>query len=155
MTVAFSTNRMPTNGQYHFPPELYYDRTTHVWARYDGGVLTLGLDALGLESLGDMAYISLQAVGFPIKRGESIGSLEAAKMVGDLIAPVSGAIAARNEVVLSDPGLINRDPYGAGWIIQITPADWGSESATLVHGAELTAWVEAEIGRYRKQGWIE
>ena len=140
---------------YSFPPDLYYDRTTHVWARYDGNLATLGLDALGLESLGDMAYISLQAVGFPVKRGESIGSLEAAKMVGDLIAPVSGAIAARNESVLSDPGLINRDPYGAGWIIQITPTDWAGDSTDLVHGAELATWVEAEIGRYRKQGWIE
>ncbi len=146
---------MSTNGHDAFPPELYYDRVTHVWARDDGATVTIGLDALGLESLGDMAYLSLQASGVPVRRGEAIGSLEAAKMVGDLIAPVSGVIAARNEEVLRDPGLINRDPYRAGWLVQITPSDWARESAELVHGAALTAWVKAEVERYRMQGWIK
>ncbi|MBI3242574.1 MAG: glycine cleavage system protein H [Chloroflexi bacterium] len=145
---------MPTNGHYSFPPELYYDRATHVWVRPDGEGVTIGLDALGLESLGDMAYLSLQAVGLPARRGETLGSLEAAKMVGDLIAPVSGVITARNEAVLHDPSLINRDPYGAGWIVQLAPSDWERDSVELVHGAELKLWVEAEIERYRAQGWI-
>ena len=136
---------MPTDGHYSFPPDLYYDRSTHVWVRYEGKVVTLGFDALGLESLGDMAYVSLQAVGILVRRGEAMGSLEAAKMVGDLIAPVSGTITARNEDVLRDPGLVNRDPYGEGWVLQLTPSDWINESAELVHGVELTAWVEAEI----------
>jgi glycine cleavage system H protein len=138
-----------------FPPDLYYDRTTHVWARYDGEGVTIGLDALGLESLGDIAYLSLPAAGTAVQRGESSGSLEAAKMVGDLIAPVSGLITARNEAVLHDPGLINRDPYHAGWIVHLTPADWAGDSTQLIHGAELMPWVEAEIERYRSQGWID
>ncbi|MBI5350897.1 MAG: glycine cleavage system protein H [Chloroflexi bacterium] len=146
---------MSTNTNYTFPKDLYYDRATHIWARYDDETVTIGLDALGLESLGDMAYISLQAVGLPVQRGESIGSLEAAKMVGDVIAPVGGVIAARNEDVLRDPSLINRDPYGAGWILQITPSAWDADSEQLVHGAGVSAWVESEIERYRSQGWIE
>jgi len=153
---------MPTNGHYSFPAELYYDRSTHLWVRRapkgcfaKGEVVTIGLDALGLESLGDMAYISLQATGLPVRRGEAVGSMEAAKMVGDLIAPVSGTIAARNEAVLRDPGLVNRDPYGKGWLLQLRPSDWARESAELVYGDELAAWVEAEIERYRSQGWID
>ncbi len=146
---------MSTNTNYTFPKDLYYDRATHIWARHDGETVTVGLDALGLESLGDMAYISLQAVGLPVQRGESIGSLEAAKMVGDVIAPVGGVIAARNENVLRDPSLINRDPYGAGWILQITPSAWENDSHQLAHGTDVTAWVESEIERYRSQGWIE
>lgn len=146
---------MSANGHYSFPPELYYDPATHVWARNDGESVTVGLDALGLESLGDMAYISLQAVGGPARRGEPLGTMEAAKMVGDLTAPVSGAILARNEDVLLDPGIINRDPYGAGWIVQITPSNWQGDSAELVHGEALAVWVAAEIARYRQQGWIE
>lgn len=146
---------MSANGHYHFPPELYYDPSTHVWARRDGDAVTIGLDALGLESLGDMAYLSLQAVGIPTRRGESIGTMEAAKMVGDLIAPISGAITARNEDVLRDPGIINRDSYGDGWVVKIKPSDWDSESEELVHGARLAAWIAAEIERYRQQGWIE
>jgi len=144
-----------SNPNYLFPQDLYYDNATHTWARYENGVVTIGLDSLGLESLGDMAYISLQAAGMPVRRGESIGSLEAAKMVGDVIAPVGGVIAARNEDVLRDPSLINRDPYGAGWILQITPSAWDADSAQLVHGADVSAWVESEIERYRSQGWID
>lgn len=146
---------MSTNGHYSFPPELYYDGATHVWVRYADGEATLGLDALGLESLGDMAYVSLPVVGRPVNRGEAIGSLEAAKMVGDLLAPVSGAIAARNEAVLRDPALVNADPYGAGWLVRLTPAQWERESAELIHGDALLAWVAAEIERYRTQGWID
>lgn len=146
---------MPTNGRYSFPSELYYDRSTHIWARADGEVVTIGLDALGLESLGDMAYVSLHPVGVPVRRGEAVGSVEAAKMVGDLVAPVSGVIAAHNEAVLRDPGLINRDPYGEGWIIRLTPSDWAGESGELAHGETVKAWVEEEVQRYKKQGWIE
>lgn len=146
---------MPTHGHYSFPPDLYYDRATHIWVRNGSGVVTIGLDALSLESLGDMAYISLQAVGIRVRRGEPVGTLEAAKMVGDLIAPVSGTIAARNEEVLRDPTHVNRDPYGAGWLLQLTPSDWARESTELVHGDGLTAWVEAEMERYRSQGWID
>jgi glycine cleavage system H protein len=146
---------MPTRDDYTFPPDLYYDRATHIWVRNDGDVVTAGLDALSLESLGDMAYISLQAVGSRVRRGEPVGTLEAAKMVGDLIAPVSGTIASRNEEVLRDPTHVNRDPYGAGWLLQLTPSDWARESTELVHGDGLMAWVEAEMERYRSQGWIE
>ncbi len=143
------------DSHYAFPPDLYYDRATHVWARPGGVNVTIGLDSLGLESLGDIAYLSLQAVGLPVRRGEAAGSLEAAKMVGDLVAPLSGTIVGRNEAVLSDPGLVNRDPYGAGWLLQIAPSDWGRESADLIHGDEIAAWVTAEVARYRTQGWID
>jgi glycine cleavage system H protein len=146
---------MLVNARYSFPPELYYDRSAHVWARADGDTVTIGLDALGLESLGDIAYLSLHPAGVPVRRGEAVGSVEAAKMVGDLLAPVSGVIVARNEAVLRDPGLVNRDPYGEGWIARIAPSEWARESAELVHGIDLKPWVEAEIERYRAQGWTD
>lgn len=146
---------MPANGHYSFPPDLYYDGATHTWARHDGGTVTVGLDTLGLESLGDMAYVALHAVGEAVRRGEAAGSLEAAKMVGDFISPVSGALVARNEDVLRDPGIVNRDPYGAGWLLKIAPSNWAAESAELVHGDALAGWIEAEVERYRTQGRIE
>jgi glycine cleavage system H protein len=146
---------MSTHNSYSFPPDLYYDRSTHVWARPEGDSVTLGLDALGLGSLGDLAFLSLQAVGLPVKRGEAVGSMEAAKMVGDLLTPVSGTIMARNEAVLRDPGLVNRDPYAEGWLLRLAPSDWARESAELVHGDGLSAWVKAEIERYRSQGWVD
>src|SRR3989338_636734 len=106
------------NGYYHFPAELYYDRATHLWVRSAGAAATIGLDALGLESLGDMAYVTLPAIGASVQRGAAAGSRGAAKWGGDLMAPSGGTFAAGNEGVLRDPGLINREPYGAGWLLQ-------------------------------------
>lgn len=141
---------------FHFPRERYYDRIHHLWVQMvpEGGRVSIGMDALGLEALGDLVYLSLPEVGAPVKRGKPLGTLEAAKMTGELIAPVSGTLVARNESVLRDPHLVNRDCYGAGWLAAIEPSAWATESTELVHGPDVTAWVQAEIERYRKQGWI-
>ncbi len=142
---------------YEFPDDRYYDAANHQWAKLDAtsGRVFVGIDSLGLEALGELAYISLQAAGVTVRRGESIGTLEAAKMTGDIFAPVSGALVSRNEHVLRDPLLINADPYDEGWIVAIEPSDWETELIDLVHGPALPAWVEAEIERYRGQGWVD
>ena len=154
MTGA-STDQISEN--YHLPADRHYDKQHHIWAKLDldTGRVTVGIDTLGLASLGDLAYVSLQAVGVPITRGESIGVLEAAKMTGDLIAPISGTVVERNEAVLRDPYLVNTNPYDKGWIVAIEPADWANEATALVSGEALPAWLAAEIERYRAEGWID
>ena len=138
------------------PADRYYDASSHIWVRKDSatGQVVAGLDRLGLQALGDLVYLQLHSVGTAVVRGEPMGTLEAAKMTGDLIAPVSGILIGRNEAVLKDPGAVNSDPYEAGWIVSIDPTDWQKESAELVSGGAIPAWVEAEVERYRKQGWI-
>lgn len=142
---------------YEIPADRAYDREHHMWAQLDSasGDVFVGIDALGLTALGDLAYVTLKDVGKPVKRGESMGTLEAAKMTGDLIAPVSGVIAARNDGAVSNPALVNQSPYLDGWMVVIKPSDWENESAHLVEGDDLPAWVESEIKRYRSQGWID
>ena len=138
------------------PSDRYYDATSHIWARKDPvtGRIVMGLDRLGLQSLGDLVCLRVQPVGSVVVRGESMGSLEAAKMTGDLIAPVSGIIIGGNSEALRDPTLVNRDPYESGWLVSIDPSDWQKESAVLVSGDAIAPWVESEIERYRKQGWM-
>lgn len=142
--------------RFYFPQDRYYDRVNHLWFQMApaGSRVNIGMDALGLEALGDLVYLTLSEVGMPVKRGKPLGTLEAAKMTGELIAPVSGTLVARNESVLRDPHLVNRDCYGEGWLVAIQPSDWATESMELVHGPDVTAWVEAEVERYRSQGWI-
>ncbi len=142
---------------YKIPFDRAYDREHHMWAQYDAsrGQVIVGIDTLGLASLGDLAYVMLKEVGTEVKRGESLGTLEAAKMTGDLIAPVSGVIVARNEETMNNPGLVNQSPYDAGWLVVLKPSDWERESWQLVAGAELPAWVEAEVKRYKTQGWLD
>lgn len=142
--------------KFHFPQDRYYYRVNHMWVQMnpENRRATIGIDALGLETLGDLAYVTLPEVGARIQRGEPIGTMEAAKMTGELIAPISGTCIARNERVLRDPSLVNRDGYGAAWLVIVEPSDWVAESAELVHGADVAAWVESEIERYQRQGWI-
>jgi glycine cleavage system H protein len=142
---------------YDIPADRYYDREHHMWAQYDPAIgdVIVGIDTLGLASLGDLAYVTLKDVGKSVKRGESMGTLEAAKMTGDLVAPVSGTIVARNDATISNPGLVNQSPYIDGWMVVIKPSDWENESGQLVSGEGLPDWVDAEIKRYKRQGWID
>ena len=142
---------------YEIPADRAYDREHHMWAQLDSasGDVFIGIDVLGLTALGDLAYVTLKDVGKSVRRGESLGTLEAAKMTGDLIAPVSGVIVARNDLTVSNPGLVNESPYVDGWMVVIKPSDWKNESTQLVSGDGLPAWVESEIKRYRSQGWID
>ncbi len=140
---------------YPMPLDLYYEANHHMWARLEPTHRVLiGIDTLGLESLGELAYINLHEVGTMVRRGRSIGTLEAAKMTGDLIAPVSGILVDRNEEVLSDPTLVNEEPYDRGWLVVIEPSEWETEHVDLIHGEALTHWVSSEIERYKSQGWI-
>ena len=142
---------------YPIPSDRAYDREHHMWAQFDtaSGDVFVGIDTLGLASLGDLAYVTLKEAGKQVKRGESIGTLEAAKMTGDLTAPVSGVIMARNDNVVSNPTLVNQLPYTDGWMVAIKPSDWESELMQLVSGAELPAWIESEITRYSQKGWLD
>ncbi len=142
--------------KYHFPKDRHYDRANHMWAQKDpdNGRVLVGMDALGVESLGDLAYIALPLAGERIGRGKASGTLEAAKMTGELITPVSGTVIKRNEDVLRNPSLVNRDCYGKGWLLAIEPADWKTESAELIHGDAIEPWGKAQVERYRQQGWI-
>lgn len=142
---------------YFIPEDRHYARQTHMWVKYDAstGRALVGIDALGLAALGDLAYVTLPAAGTSVKRGKMLGSLEAAKMTGGLESPISGKVVARNDDAVHNPALVNQDPYSSGWLVSIQPDDWQSESQQLISGLELPAWVESELERYRDQGWID
>ena len=84
-----------------------------------------------------------------------MGVLEAAKMTGELIAPLSGKITERNREALEDPYQVNQDPYGKGWLCVIECEEWKTESGNLITGEAVEAWSEKEMQRYRSQGWID
>lgn len=129
--------------QYHFPLELYYESQAHLWMSVEGEIATIGLTALALETFGDIVYLSTIKTGQPVERGQAIGSIEAAKMVDSLVAPISGEIIAFNEEVQRNPGLINADPYGS-WLVRVKPSAWDRESAALLHGSALEVWIKEQ-----------
>ncbi len=143
------------NKQFDFKLDRFYN-SNHLWMKKgDNGHVTVGMDELGLDSLGEMAYLTLPAVGTPVEMGKAMGSMEAAKMTGELFAPISGIVVEKNDAVLQNPLLVNEDSYDTGWLVKIKPTNWTEESAAMVSGDALPGWIDAEIERFEIQGIIE
>lgn len=94
----------------------------HEWVRVvgDQGNVQVGITDFAQDALGDVVYVSLPAVGAAIAAGEVLGEIESTKSVSELYAPLGGVIAAVNESLNDAPELVNSDPYGAGWIVEIS-----------------------------------
>lgn len=142
--------------RYEFPRDRWYDGREHLWVepsrRGENWLVTIGLDALAQEALGEMVYVQLAEPGCAVSRGQAIGSLEAEKMVRPVLAPVSGTLVEVNEAVLGAPRLVNTDPYGAGWLCRLLADRWEHEQGELLHGdPAVTAWVRAEIQAYTER----
>ncbi len=106
------------------PDDLKYT-AEHEWARVagEGGTIRVGVTDYAQQALGDVVYVSLPEVGAQVGQGEALGEIESTKSVSDIYAPVTGTVRARNDQLDGRPELINSDPYGEGWIVEIELAD--------------------------------
>lgn len=107
------------------PEDLKYSQD-HEWVRVDGNVATVGITDYAQDSLGDVVFVELPEVGSSTKAGEAISEVESTKSVSDIVAPVSGTVTEANGALDDDPGVLNSDPYGDGWIYKVemaAPAD--------------------------------
>ncbi len=108
-----------------YPEDLKYT-AEHEWVRSPGdseGSVRVGITDFAQDALGNIVYVDLPEVGAEVEAGGPIGELESTKSVSDLYAPVAGTITARNANLDQSPNLVNTDPYGEGWIVEITPND--------------------------------
>ncbi len=117
------------------PNDLRYT-AEHEWARLADGadgrpVVRVGITAYAQSSLGDIVFVQLPDVGTTVTEGEAVGEVESTKSVSDLYAPITGEVTARNDAVEATPELANTDPYGAGWLLEISIADAAAYDALL------------------------
>jgi glycine cleavage system H protein len=107
-----------------YPDDLKYT-AEHEWLRGHDSSATvrIGITDFAQDALGDIVYVQLPEVGASVTAGEPMGELESTKSVSDLFAPISGTVSARNEDLDGRPELLNTDPYGDGWVVEITPSD--------------------------------
>ena len=103
-----------------FPDDVQYT-AEHEWVRTVDDGVRIGITAYAQEALGDVVFVSLPAVGAAVAAGEPLGEIESTKSVSDVYAPVTGTVVSRNENLDSAPELINSDPYGEGWLLEISP----------------------------------
>jgi glycine cleavage system H protein len=104
-----------------FPDDLRYTKD-HEWLRLEGNDGVVGITDFAQDALGDVVFVELPAVGTTLSQGQTFGVVESNKTVSDLFAPVSGRVAAVNQVLRDEPERVNRDPYGEGWMIRIALA---------------------------------
>ncbi|MGL5852411.1 MAG: glycine cleavage system protein GcvH [Phycicoccus sp.] len=105
-----------------YPDALRYT-AEHEWVRIDGDTARIGITSFAQQALGDVVYVSLPTVGDPVVAGDTCGEVESTKSVSDLYAPVSGTVTAVNAALDTTPELVNSDPYGEGWMYELTPDD--------------------------------
>jgi glycine cleavage system H protein len=108
-----------------YPDDLRYT-AEHEWVRSPGeaeGSVRIGITDYAQEQLGDIVYVQLPDVGEEITAGAPCGELESTKSVSDLYAPLTGQVVARNDELDNSPEQVNADPYGAGWMLEVVPAD--------------------------------
>lgn len=104
------------------PAELKYTKE-HEWIRVEGDEAVVGITDYAQSQLGDIVFVECETVGDELEAGETFGTIEAVKTVSDLYLPVAGEVLEFNEALEDTPEIVNKDPYGEGWIIKIKLAD--------------------------------
>jgi len=104
------------------PDELSY-LESHEWTTTDDETVRIGISDFAQDELGDVVFVELPAVGDEIEAGSAFGVVESIKAVSDLYAPISGEVTAVNEDLFDQPELVNDDPFGDGWMLEVDPSD--------------------------------
>lgn len=127
-----------------FPKDLKYHKE-HTWVKIEGSRALIGITDHAQEELGDIVYVELPERGSEAEQDESFGTVESAKAISELFAPVSGRVVDINEDLADQPELINDDPYDSGWLVEIEMSDT-SELDSLLTADTYKKYIEEEKG---------
>jgi glycine cleavage system H protein len=128
------------------PEELHYT-PEHEWVAITGSTASVGITDHAQSALGDVVYVSVPAPGSKVTAGEPCGEVESTKSVSDLYSPVDGEVTEVNPEIEENPGLINSDPYGAGWLFKVAlPAADGELPPGLLSAAEYEDLIKEDAG---------
>jgi glycine cleavage system H protein len=123
----------------NIPQDVKYT-SEHEWIRIDGDIAYVGITDYAQEQLGDIVFVDIPTVGESLEAGETFGTIEVVKTISDLFLPIAGEVLEQNEALEENPELVNKDPYGEGWIIKIKPVD-ATDTANLLDAEGYKALV--------------
>ena len=106
----------------NFPQNLKFTNE-HEWIRAEGDMAYVGITDYAQEQLGDIVFVDIPTVGESLEANETFGTIEVVKTISDLFLPVAGEVIEQNESLEENPELVNKDPYGEGWLIKMKPAN--------------------------------
>lgn len=124
-------------------PETYKYTKEHEWVHADGSEATVGITDHAQHELGDIVFVDLPKVGTQVTKGQTFGSVESVKAVSDIYSPVSGEVAAVNELLAKSPEKLNEDPHGDAWLIKVKLGDPG-ELSELLSAPDYQSYIGAE-----------
>jgi glycine cleavage system H protein len=124
------------------PEDLHYT-TSHEWVRIDGDVGTIGITEHAQKELGEIVYLEMPEVGHVYNADEEFGTVESVKAVSELYIPISGEVVEVNKGAVSEPGIVNDDPFGDGWLIKVKLTT-DEEVKKLMSADEYAEYVKAE-----------
>lgn len=125
----------------NIPADLKYTED-HEWVRVEGDSVVVGVTDFAQGELGDVVFVEIETEGEELDKGETFGTVEAVKTVSDLFMPVGGEVSEVNEELADEPELVNKDPYGKGWMVKIKVAD-SSELEDLMSAEVYQKMIEA------------
>jgi len=125
----------------NIPENLFYT-SDHEWIRVEGNTGWVGVTDFAQHQLGDIVFVDVAVVGETLAENETFGTIEAVKTVSDMFMPIEAEVLEFNDALNNEPELINKDPYGAGWIVKVTLAD-ASAVSSLLTAEQYKALVEA------------
>jgi glycine cleavage system H protein len=128
-----------------YPPELLYTKD-HEWIRVDESTATIGITDYAQKELGDIVFVELAKPGDHVTAKESFGTVESVKAVSEIYSPVTGQIISVNIKLQSSPELLNADPHGEAWLVQVRLED-RRETESLMAADEYEAYIKEEKGR--------
>jgi len=137
---------MPIIRGCNIPDELLYDVDNNIWYRDNGdGTVTVGMTAVAAAMAGQLVAFTPKKAGRAVQAGKSCATIESGKWVGPAKLAFDADVVEVNGVLSGNPKLANSDPYGAGWMVKVRPADWGAAKATLIAGPAVAAPYEAKM----------
>ena len=114
----------------NIPQELKYT-SAHEWIRLDGDFAYVGITDYAQQQLGDIVFVDIPSVGETLDSNEAFGTIEVVKTISDLFLPVAGEVLEANVAIEENPELVNKDPYGEGWLIKMKPTRLSSIESLL------------------------
>jgi glycine cleavage system H protein len=137
---------MPTVRGCNLPDELLYDVENNIWYRDNGdGTVTLGMTAVAAAMAGQLVAFTAKKAGRKVDGGKSCATIESGKWVGPAKIAFNAEVIEVNDALAGDPKIANADPYGAGWMVKVKPADWAGAKGSLVAGSAVAGPYEAKM----------
>ena len=137
---------MPIVRGCNLPDDLLYDIENNIWYRDNGdGTMTLGMTAVAAAMAGQLVAFTPRKAGRGVQAGKSCATIESGKWVGPAKVAFDAKVVETNDAVVANPKLANADPYGAGWLVKVRPADFSAATAGLVPGTAAAQPYEAKM----------